>query len=231
MRRQLTDIEMVNARLRGLDAAVDPDEPVILSQVLALLAGVATIDAITAAIDALVNGAPAALDTLRELAEVLQDEQDAVAALTGLVAAKAEKTALNDLAATVAALGALAKAAGTDLRGLADDAKYLTARTVKDALSPEVADVAAPDLSRPVQTLTLSANATLGPPIHVTPGTTGLIYVKKTAAGLTLSFNAAWLPFGTVPTLSDAVNLVDAVVWTADELGHVGFWLAAGRVA
>lgn len=47
-----------------------------------------TVDRITLAIAALVDGAPGALDTLRELADALAAEADAVAALTTAVAAR-----------------------------------------------------------------------------------------------------------------------------------------------
>lgn len=46
---------------------------------------------INAAIDALVNGAPAALDTLSELATALQDNDDQVAALVASIAGKLSK--------------------------------------------------------------------------------------------------------------------------------------------
>lgn len=46
---------------------------------------------INAAIDALVNGAPAALDTLSELAAALQDNDDEIAALVGSIATKLSK--------------------------------------------------------------------------------------------------------------------------------------------
>jgi hypothetical protein len=63
---------------------------------------------INAAIDALVNGAPAALDTLSELAAALQDNDDQVAALVASIAGKLSKDQnLNDLTDVAAARLAL----------------------------------------------------------------------------------------------------------------------------
>ena len=70
--------------------------------------------AIADAINALVAGAPGALDTLKELADKLADDDDALAALTTAIAAKASQAALNTLASVVAA-----KADTTDVAALA----------------------------------------------------------------------------------------------------------------
>lgn len=52
---------------------------------------------ITAAIDRLVDGAPAALDTLQELADALQDQESAAAALTQAVANRVRFDAAQSL--------------------------------------------------------------------------------------------------------------------------------------
>lgn len=52
---------------------------------------IATTDYVDDAISGLVNGAPAALDTLKELADALGDNDDAVAALTNQLANKVDK--------------------------------------------------------------------------------------------------------------------------------------------
>ncbi len=57
--------------------------------------------AISAAIDALIAGAPAALDTLAEIAAKLADNDDAVAALVGVIATKASQADLDALAGVV----------------------------------------------------------------------------------------------------------------------------------
>ena len=55
------------------------------------LSGYATQDDVDDAISGLVNGAPAALDTLKELADALGDNDDAVSALTNQLANKVDK--------------------------------------------------------------------------------------------------------------------------------------------
>lgn len=60
--------------------------------------------AISDAIDALVAGAPAALDTLAEIAAKLADNDDVVAALVGTIAGKASQGDHDLLAAAVADL-------------------------------------------------------------------------------------------------------------------------------
>jgi len=65
--------------------------------------------AITAAIDALVVGAPGALDTLAELAAALADDDDAIAALTASLAGKAAAShthAISDVTGLATALDA-----------------------------------------------------------------------------------------------------------------------------
>lgn len=57
--------------------------------------------AISAAIDALIAGAPAALDTLAEIAAKLADNDDAVAVLVGVLATKASQADLDALAGVV----------------------------------------------------------------------------------------------------------------------------------
>lgn len=93
------------------------------------LTGLATTTDVSDAIDALVAGAPGALDTLLEIADQLADDESAVAALTTTVAGKLAKASnLSDLtdastARTNLGLGALAVLAtingsnwsGTDL--------------------------------------------------------------------------------------------------------------------
>ena len=70
----------------------------------AALAGKATPADITAAINALVDGAPAALDTLKELADALADDDDAIAALTLALDGKASQAAADALGARVQVL-------------------------------------------------------------------------------------------------------------------------------
>ena len=88
---------------------------------------------------ALVNGAPETLDTLKELADALNNQPDAIATLTATIGQKADKTALDELAALVETNKGSADAVG----GRVDDLEALLAgfggvdepATVKDALA------------------------------------------------------------------------------------------------
>ena len=62
--------------------------------------------------DALVNAAPGALDTLRELADKLADDDDALAVLTAAVAAKATLVQFDSLAAAIATKSQIIRASG-----------------------------------------------------------------------------------------------------------------------
>lgn len=119
-------------RINTAFGMVDADMDEILQLLTALQDLVATKaeaasigPAIASAIDALVAGAPTALDTLKEVADKLADNDDAVAAIMaslatkanaanvysratvdGLLAAKADRAVVEDHAAQLAALGA-----------------------------------------------------------------------------------------------------------------------------
>ena len=88
---------------------------------------------------ALVNGAPETLDTLKELADALNNQPDAIATLTATIGQKADKTALDELAALVETNKGSADAVG----GRVDNLEALLAgfggvdepTTVKDALT------------------------------------------------------------------------------------------------
>ena len=117
------------------------------------------------------------------------------------------------------------KAAGSDLRALADDAKFLTAKSVKDALAGETLSLSTPDLLRPVQSVTLSANSTLGDPTNVTAGTNGVLHVKQAATGgpYTLGYHTTWKPYGSTPSMPTTAGAVVAIMWTVDGAGAVRF--------
>lgn len=72
-----------------------------VSNLQATLDAKATPATVTAAINALVNGAPAALDTLNEIATQLASDESAVAALTSTVSGKASQASVTALAATI----------------------------------------------------------------------------------------------------------------------------------
>ena len=88
---------------------------------------------------ALVNGAPETLDTLKELADALNNQPDAIAALTATVGQKADQSALDELAALVETNKGAADAVDTrvsDLEALlAGFGGVDEPATVKDALA------------------------------------------------------------------------------------------------
>ena len=88
---------------------------------------------------ALVNGAPETLDTLKELADALNNQPDAIATLTATIGQKADKTALDELAALVETNKGAADAVDTrvsDLEALlAGFGGVDEPATVKDALA------------------------------------------------------------------------------------------------
>ena len=99
---------------RILDAlmAIDAD----MGGVLAALDAKAAPADIEAAIASLINGAPAALDTLNELANALGSNENAIAALTAQIAGKADAEhahTITDVAGLQAALDGKAPAAHT----------------------------------------------------------------------------------------------------------------------
>lgn len=73
---------------------------------------------ISDAINGLINGAPATYDTLKEIADYIASHEDIVAGLNAAIGAKADKSTVEAIQATVSALGALAsksKVAEADL--------------------------------------------------------------------------------------------------------------------
>ena len=64
--------------------------------------------AISAAIDALIGGAPDTYDTLKEIADYIAEHEDVVSTLNAAIGNKADKAAFEAVKATVDALGALA---------------------------------------------------------------------------------------------------------------------------
>ncbi|TLP67082.1 hypothetical protein FEE96_06970 [Parasedimentitalea maritima] len=98
-----------------------------------LMTPLRTKQAITAAIDALVNGAPAALDTLKELADELSDNDNAIAALTSLIGTKlnaSSYTAADILAKLLTVDGAGSGLDADKLDGLSSASFARSARTI-----------------------------------------------------------------------------------------------------
>ena len=171
-----------------------------------------------------------------------------VAGLTGSISASALKTALSltaadigdasangrsligaaDYAAMRTLLGlvigtdvqaVLAKAAGSDLRTGTDDAKYLTAKAIRDAFAFVAltdASTIAIDMAAGFNfSVTLGGSRTLGAPTNSIAGQSGLILITQDGTGSrTLSYNAAWKFAGGTPTASTAAGTVDAIAYT-----------------
>lgn len=90
-------------------------EQTLTSALASVLAGInalpteSGVDAkIKAAIDALIGGAPATYDTLKEISDYITEHQDVVAGINDAISAKADKTEFDTLKAAVEALGAIA---------------------------------------------------------------------------------------------------------------------------
>lgn len=97
-------------RIAAAISAVDADVAAILVTLGAKANSADIGPAISAAIDALIAGAPGALDTLAEIAAKLADNDDAVAALVGTIATKASQA---DLVALAGALDTLTGVVGS----------------------------------------------------------------------------------------------------------------------
>lgn len=128
------------------------------------------------------------------------------------------------------------KASASDLRGLTEDTKWLTAKSVGDALAfvplTDAATIAI-DLGAGVNfSVTLGGNRTLGAPSNAKPGQTGVILVKQDGTGSrTLAYNAAWVPFGSLPTLTTTAGKVDLLTYLVETSGKVRFSSALNGAA
>ena len=99
------EIADVDGLQPALDAKADKKDFDGLKALVGELPEGATADNVVGYVDekvaALVNGAPETLDTLKELADALNNQPDAVASLTATIGQKADKSALEQLAAEV----------------------------------------------------------------------------------------------------------------------------------
>lgn len=136
-----------------------------------------TNDAIAAAINALLDGAPGALNTLNELAAALGDDASFAASVTSALAGKAAASHTH----TLAALTDVAAATVTELlAGTAN--KLVLAAIVKDATTwlalTDAATVAIDWSLRAAFEVTLQGNRTLGNPTNVVAGQTRYLLLK-----------------------------------------------------
>lgn len=79
--------------------------------------------AISAAIDALINGAPETYNTLKEIADYIAEHEDVVETLNAAIGQKADKTTVEAIQETVDALGALANLDKVSEANLDDELK------------------------------------------------------------------------------------------------------------
>ena len=129
-----------------------------------------------------------------------------------------------------------AKATGAELRTGTDDAKFLTAKSVTDAAAYVTTAWAASlslDLSIPAQIVVLGGNTTLTAPTNAKPGVTARAMLKQPATGgpFTVSYNAAYVPYGLTPAASTAANAVDLMVMDPETSSKVRFTLQKGGAA
>ena len=137
------EIADVNGLQAALDAKADKDTFDALKALVGELPQDAAATDVVGYVDekvaALVNGAPETLDTLKELADALNNQPDAIAALTATVGQKADQSALDELAALVETNKGAADAVDTrvsDLEALlAGFGGVDEPATVKDALA------------------------------------------------------------------------------------------------
>ncbi len=169
----------------------------------------ATTAFVKAAIDALINAAPGALDTLNELAAALGDDANFAATMTAALAGKQAASANLD---TWSATG---QATAAEYRtGTATD-KALTVANVWAAwaeVTLAYAATVAPDFSAGFDfVLILSGNATLDNPVNPKVGQRGRIrIVQDVTGGRTLAFGANWkFVGGSAPSLSTAASAED----------------------
>lgn len=133
------------------------------------------------AIAALVNGAPAALDTLKELADALGDDEDAIAALTNAIAAKANAADL----ASVATSGSYNDLSNkptipTKFSDLVDDSDYIKAEDVASIVVGS-ADVVITETPSHICITFVTTS------ISFTPNTTMSLYAGQKVGTLTVS--------------------------------------------
>lgn len=120
------ELEDLIAKSNGENVTVDYNGTKTLSaalaEILTSIGGAMTEDEvqqkISAAIDDLIGGAPATYDTLKEIADYIEQDEEGAAAMTQAIAGKVSTETFNAFKGTISALGALAgkdKVAESDL--------------------------------------------------------------------------------------------------------------------
>lgn len=201
----------------------------------AALEGLATPADITAAIDALVDGAPAALDTLKELAQALEGSEDALAALVLAMGDKEDKAAKGQ-ANGYAGLGADGKVPAGQLptpptvpvfatvaevwAGAAGD-KIVAPAIMKAALEFQavapVANVITLDGNAGINfvlSANLTANATLANPTNKKDGRDGKFDVAYDGSARTLSVGSDWKKLAKSDPIPTAANSRFTIIYS-----------------
>lgn len=161
-------------------------------------------DAITAAIDDLLSGAPGALDTLNELAAALGDDANFATTVTNALAGKAATSHTH----TLAALTDVAVASVSELlTGTAN--KIVLAATVKAATDwlalTDASTVAIDWTARACFEVTLQGNRTIGNPTNVIAGQTRYLLLKgNDGTDRTPTFASNYK--GDLPAITDVDN-------------------------
>lgn len=199
---------------------------------------------ITAAIDALKGSAPAAYDTLVEIAVKLEDNDDVVAGMLtalGLKASSAEVAAAINAEATArnAAIAAAVSAAvtpATNAQAYAGTAgKLIDAAVARSALAPVTVAFASPltlDFAAARNFMvTLAGNATIANPANRAPGQSGVIVFKQDATGGRAPvWGSAWTFAGGAPVLTQTAGAVDIVAYWVEAVDAIRCTASLGFV-
>lgn len=125
------------------------------------------------------------------------------------------------------------KATGSDVRTGTDDIKFITAKSIMDAMNwvtlTDAATVAVDFNAGLNFKLTIGGNRTLGAPSNAKPGESGCILITQDNTGSrTLAYNSAWKFPGGAPTLSTAANTIDMITYVVDSTSVIRATLLKG---
>lgn len=170
----------------------------------------------------LIGGAPAALDTLNELAAALNDDADFAAAVTQGLAVRYTKTEADAIFQTLAGMSSYQTTAGMSAYAQLSVAQSFTKAQRGTVVALTDAATIAVDLSLSNNfSLALGGNRTLGAPTNQVAGQSGAIAITQ-VGGFTLAYNSAWkFPGGTAPTLTITASAVDVLVYYVESATRI----------
>ena len=128
-------------------------------------------------------------------------------------------TSTTQIASTAFVTSALPSAASaSDIFLGADNSKYVTSQAIADANGIVMLDATGatvdPDLSLGLNfLLSLPGNRTLANPVHMRVGQSGSIWLTRSAASATLSFDTNWKPAGNTFSISTATTDADLITF------------------